>query len=176
MPAPDVGTRYSAGEAALATPAQPVRDKRTGLGMFLTGLLILVLIGQLLLAFRPVLLTQWPQWGQRIAQWCTTAACRAHWQPPLSLWSLQVQPAVCDGGHCRWVWTLRHSASVSLPVPDLTVTLLNAQGQPVSSPRPAIPVAPPIVLAAGQAWQGALQMDSSLDADATLALLRLVNH
>jgi hypothetical protein len=143
--------------------------------MFVTGLLILVLIGQLLLAFRPVLLTQWPQWGQRIAQWCTTAACRAHWQPPLSLWSLQVQPVVCDGEHCHLAWTLRHSASAPLSVPNLTVTLLNAQGQSVPR-QAATPVVGPASLAAGQAWQDALQMALPVDAGNTRVQLRLVNR
>ena len=145
--------------------------------MFLVSLLMVVLMGQLLLAFRPVLLARWPQWGLGVAQWCTSAACRAHWQPPLALWSLQTQPLMCDGGRCRLTWTLRHSAPVPLPVPALTVTLLNAQGQAVSSPSlTAAMTAAPAFVEAGQAWQGSLQLDAPLSADAIRAQLRLVNR
>jgi predicted Zn finger-like uncharacterized protein len=173
MPAPDVGTRSCAAEAALATPVRPVRDKRPGLGMFLVGLLMLVLMGQLWLALRPVLLTHRPQWGQWMAQWCTTVACRAYWQPPLYLWSLQAQPVVCDGEHCHLAWALRHSASAPLSVPHLTVTWLNPHGQSVTSPRLAVA---PASLAAGQAWQDALQVDWPSLADTTRVQLRLVNR
>jgi len=75
----------------------------------------------------------------------------------------------------RLSWTLSHSASEALSIPDLELKLLNAQGQAVSSRRlTASMTAAPAALAEGQVWQGVLRMDVAPDTDASRAQLRLL--
>ncbi|MBD8051448.1 DUF3426 domain-containing protein [Limnohabitans radicicola] len=157
--------------------AQPASAKRStsGLVLWLLWLMAIAVLLQVLLALRPAILTQWPQWGRWASQWCSTSACRAQWQPPLSLWSLQAQPLTLDGSGYRLAWSLSHSASGSLPVPDLDLSLLNAQGQTVSNQRlTGFMTSAPYVLGARQTWQGTLRVDLAPDVDASRAQLRLI--
>lgn len=158
-------------------PAAAAKRRPSQFLSAVVGLLGLVLVFQLALAWRSTLLTHWPQLGSVASQWCGTAACRAQWQPPLSLWLLQVQPLALDGAGHRLSWILRHSASAPLTVPDLALTLLNAQGQAVSSQRlTSSMTAAPALLGAGQVWQGTLRVDLAPDVDASRAELRLVSR
>ena len=129
---------------------------------------------QLALAGRGMVLTHWPQWGRAMANLCDNAACRAQWQPPLSLWTLQAQPLALDGAGYRLSWSLTHAAQVPLSVPALELKLLNAQGQVVSSQTltAAMTAAPP-TLASAQTWQGSVYLALAADLDATQALLSL---
>ncbi len=183
---PDLPAAPSAGQDDLAeddapldvhAPAVSVKRRSSPFFAAVAGLLGLVLVFQFLLAWRSTLLTHWTQLGRVASHWCGTSACRAQWQPPLSLWSLQVQPLALDGIGHRLSWTLRHSASEPLTVPDLALTLLNAQGQAVSSQRltPSMTAAPAL-LGARQTWQGTLRVDLAPDVDASRAELRLVSR
>ena len=132
------------------------------------------LVFQLALAGRSVVLTHWPQWGRAMASLCDNAACRAQWQPPLSLWTLQAQPLALDGAGYRLSWSLTHAAQVPLSVPALELKLLNAQGQVVSRQTlTAAMTAAPATLASGQTWQGSVHLALAADLDATQALLSL---
>ncbi len=141
----------------------------------LTMGLAIVLVFQGLLAGRTAFLAHWPQAGRVLSQWCTSAACQAQWQPPLTVWSLQAEPMALEGMGYRLSWTLKHSAAVPLAVPDLALKLLNAQGQEVAAQRltSGATAAPP-ELAAGQRWQGNMQVDVPPDLLASQAQLRLL--
>ena len=163
---------------------EPVQDRaqqvetvrpRLGVARVLIWLLGLTALLQVLLALRPVMLTHWPQSGRVFSQWCSTPACRAHWQAPLSLWSLQAQPLELDGAGYRLAWSLSHSASTALPVPDFELTLLDAQAQTVSRQRlTGFMTSAPYVLPVRQAWQGSLHVDLTPDGGASRAQLRLI--
>lgn len=170
----DAQEQESAPADSAAPVASPARTpSRAAQGALL--LLVLLLALQALLAARPVLVMHWPQAARLLSQWCETAACRAQWQPPLSWWTLQVQAeGAHDNGH-RLSWSLRHSATEPLPLPDLALTLLDAQGQSVSSQRlSAAMTSAPDTLGAGQIWQGALPLDLAGHAQASQAQLRLL--
>ena len=181
MPAPSQADEDALpeGDAPTDKPASALAAKRRPFRALTVGvwLLGLVLVFQMLLAWRAMLLVHWPQLGRVAQQWCGTLACRAQWQPPFSLWSLQAQPLVLDGAGYRLSWTLSHSATEALSVPDLALTLLDAQGQVVSSQRlTASMTAAPVTLAAGQIWQGTLRVDLAPDVDARRAQLRLISR
>ncbi len=174
--APDV---LAAGGASLdlLAPAIAVNRRPSKLSIAVACLLALILVFQLLLAWRSTMWMHWPQLGRVALQWCGTPVCRAQWQPPLSLWSLQVQPLELDGAGHRLSWTLGHATSAPLAVPDLVLTLLNPQGQAVSSQRlTSSMTTAPALLGAGQVWQGSLRVDWAPDMDASRAQLRLVTR
>lgn len=181
---PDLPTPSHADEDALAESDAPTKEptpvvaakRRPSRALTVVAWLLgLVLVFQMLFAWRTTLLLHWPQLGRVAQQWCSTPVCRAHWQPPLSLWSLQAQPLALDGAGYRLSWTLSHSASDTLSVPDLVLALFNAQGQSVASQRlTASMTAAPSALAAGQTWQGTLRVDLAPDVDASRAQLHLI--
>jgi predicted Zn finger-like uncharacterized protein len=158
-------------------PALVAKRRLSKFSIALAGLLVLILVFQLLLALRSTMWMRWPQLGRVASQWCATSACRSQWQPPLSLWSLQVQPLALDGAGHRLSWNLSHSASEPLTVPDLALTLLNPQSQAVSSQHlTSSMTTAPALLGAGQVWQGSLRLDWAPDMDASRAQLRLVSR
>ena len=160
-----------------AEPAAPVSRASSIATRLTLGLLGLILLLQVLLALRPTLLTHWPQWGRMASQWCHSVTCRAQWQVPLSLWSLQAQPLAIDGAGYRLAWALSHSASVALSVPDLELRLFDAQGKTVSTQRlTGFMASAPDVLDARQTWQGSLRVDLAPDVDASRAQLRLISR
>lgn len=162
-------------EELLQPSSEPVTPTSRVLVRLALALLGLALLLQVLLALRPALLMHWPQWGRLASRWCDTATCRAQWQPPLSLWSLQAQPLTIDGTGHRLVWSLSHSASVALTVPDLELRLFDAQGKTVSTQRlTGFMTSAPYVLDTHQTWQGSLRVDLASDVDATRAQLRLI--
>ena len=164
-------------EPALQSPSPQPRVKRStsAIAIGLIWFLGLALLFQLVLSSRPVILTHWPQSGLVVSRWCSTSACRAQWQPPLSLWTLRAQPLVLDGTGYRLSWSLGHSASMPLSVPDLELSLLNSQGRTVSTQRLTESMtAAPSTLGARQTWQGTLRVDLAPDVDANRAQLRLI--
>ena len=176
--APQVHGDDLAEEPEPVHPAQPqaeVSRSRSGAAKVLIWLLALVALCQVLLALRPAILTHWPQSGRVFSQWCSTPACRAQWQAPMGLWSLQAQPLALDGSGYRLAWSLSHTASTALPVPDLELSLLDAQGRTVSRQRlTGFMTSAPYVLAARQTWQGTMRVDLAPDVDASRAQLRLI--
>ena len=162
----------SATVASRPAPAARPRAKAWG---WAVAMLLALVIAQLLFAWRGALLTHWPQGARLAAQWCSSAACRAQWQVPLSVWSLKVSPLVMEGSGYRLSWSLTHGASVPLSVPALELALLDAQGQVLSvqALAPAVTAAP-TELAPGQIWQGSLPVAWAPGLDAHRARLRLV--
>ena len=139
------------------------------------GFLLLLLLLQCVWAWRATLLGYWPQWSRVAQSWCGSAACRAQWQPPLSLWTLQAQPLVAEGEAYRLNWSLGHSSTEAMPVPDLSLLLFNAQGQPLAAERlTAAMTTAPAELGAGQTWQGSLRLDIAAGADPSRTQLRLI--
>lgn len=179
-PAPDEAVSEAAlADASPATGAGPAAvpegarsASRAGVAVVLV--LLVGLVFQLGLACRGWVLVHWPQWGLAMASLCDSAACRAQWQPPLSLWTLQAQPLMQEGPAYRLSWSLAHAATSPLPVPALELKWLNAQGQVVSSRKlTAAMTTAPRTLPSGQTWQGSVQLAPASDPGATQARLSL---
>lgn len=166
----------AASAPALEPAPAPAPARRTSQVVWAMGVMLLAgLAFQLLLASRSTWLLHWPQAGVWASQWCSSAQCRAQWQPPLSIWNLQAEPLVPDGSGYRLSWSLGHASSAALLVPELELALFNVQGQSVSSQHlAATTTAAPMSLAAGQVWQSTLHVELPADLDASRAELRLV--
>ena len=174
---PDDSLQEEVPESEFEPAASASRSSLGVVARLTLGVLGLVLLLQALLALRPTLLMHWPQWGRVASQWCHSAACRAQWQPSLSLWSLKAQPLTIDGAGYRLAWSLSHSASVALSVPDLELRLFDAQGKTVSTQRlTGFMTSAPYVLDARQTWQGSLRVDLAPDLDARSAQLLLITR
>lgn len=179
-PAPDAGGHVRTEEEpqAPSVPSSvPVSLPKNKTTVILVSLLLAAALAQCVFAWRSVILTHWPQWGRAAALWCGSATCRAQWQPPLSVWSLQAQPLTMEGSGYRLSWSLTHAAPAPLSVPALELTLLNGQGSVLSvQPLASALTAAPSELAAGQVWQGSLHVALAAGLDASQAQLRLVSH
>ena len=162
--------------SAVRAARQPAPVRSSSLGAWVAVLLlVLVLVLQLLITFREQVLTRWPEWGQVAARWCSTPACHARFQPPMSVWQLNDVSWVVDGAGYRLGWRLTHSAEVALPLPDLELSLSNPLGDVISVRRLDAPqTAAPAVLERGQAWEGALQVEVEPGLDVHGYQLRVV--